>query len=160
NRNRLPKPRERQNDFGGVFGGPVWIPRVYNGRNKTFFFFSYEGLRLRLPLVSTTSVPSLGLRASAAPGVRTLLDAFPIPNGAELGNGLALFTASYSDPTSLNATSFRVDQLIGNRVTLFTRFNYSPSSVTTRNAGGNLSNPRPTRFETTTLTGGTTWTLS
>src|SRR5262249_3726145 len=155
----LPKPRERQNDFGGVFGGPVWIPRVYNGRNRTFFFFSYEGLRLRLPLVATTSVPSLSLRASAAPLVRPLLAAFPIPNGTELGNGLALFTASYSDPTSLNATSFRVDQLIGNRVTLFLRVNYSPSSVTPRNSTGELSNPRPTRFETTTLTGGATWSV-
>src|ERR1700744_515362 len=36
------KPRTRQNDFGGTFGGPVRIPKVYNGTNKTFFFFSYE----------------------------------------------------------------------------------------------------------------------
>src|SRR5262249_20740747 len=106
------------------------------------------------------SVPSLSLRASAAPQVRPLLAAFPIPNGTELGNGLALFTASYSDPTRLNATSLRVDQLVGNRVTLFLRVNYSPSSVTTRNSAGELSNPRPTRFETTTLTGGATWSVS
>src|SRR5438094_2810549 len=42
NFNRLAKPAERQNDFGGVFGGPVV-------KDKTFFFFSYEGLRLRQP---------------------------------------------------------------------------------------------------------------
>lgn len=36
------RPKARNNDFGGTVGGPVWIPKVYNGRNKTFFFFSYE----------------------------------------------------------------------------------------------------------------------
>jgi hypothetical protein len=39
------KPRDRQNDFGGSLGGPVWIPRVYNGRDKTFFFFTWEQYR-------------------------------------------------------------------------------------------------------------------
>jgi carboxypeptidase family protein len=41
--NRAGKARQiyKQNDFGGTIGGPVWIPKVYNGKNKTFFFFSY-----------------------------------------------------------------------------------------------------------------------
>src|SRR5579871_3424991 len=38
-------PRSRKHDFGGTIGGPVWIPKVYNGRNKTFFFFSEEVFR-------------------------------------------------------------------------------------------------------------------
>ena len=38
----LPKAKERQNDFGGTFSGPIF-------KKRTFFFFSYEGLRLRLP---------------------------------------------------------------------------------------------------------------
>src|ERR1700751_1410263 len=50
NYNRLPKPAERQNDFGGVFGGPIW-------KDKTFFFFSYEGLRLRQPGAQQSVVP-------------------------------------------------------------------------------------------------------
>jgi hypothetical protein len=37
----------RQNEFGATLGGPVWIPKVYNGRNKTFFFFVYSGYRFR-----------------------------------------------------------------------------------------------------------------
>lgn len=37
----------RQNEFGGTLGGPVWIPKIYNGRNKTFFFFAYTGSRKR-----------------------------------------------------------------------------------------------------------------
>ena len=35
----------RQNEFGGALGGPVWIPKLYQGRNKTFFFAAYEGWR-------------------------------------------------------------------------------------------------------------------
>ena len=35
-------PKSRRNDFGGTAGGPIWIPKVYNGKDKTFFFFSYE----------------------------------------------------------------------------------------------------------------------
>jgi hypothetical protein len=38
-------PRSRKNDFGGTVGGPVWIPKVYNGKNKTFFFFNLEVYR-------------------------------------------------------------------------------------------------------------------
>jgi len=41
------KPRDRQNDFGGSLGGPVWIPKLYNGRDKTFFFFTWEQYRNR-----------------------------------------------------------------------------------------------------------------
>lgn len=35
-------PRSRKNDFGGTIGGPVWIPKIYNGKNRTFFFFNEE----------------------------------------------------------------------------------------------------------------------
>src|SRR5260370_1107352 len=50
----LTKPATRQNDFGGTLGGPVRIPRSYNGTDKTFFFVSYEGVRLIQPRPSTT----------------------------------------------------------------------------------------------------------
>ncbi len=43
----------KQNDFGVTVGGPVWIPKIYNGRNKTFFFFSYEGFRNRVGATAT-----------------------------------------------------------------------------------------------------------
>ena len=36
------RPRSRRNDFGGTLGGPIYIPKVYNGHNKSFFFFNYE----------------------------------------------------------------------------------------------------------------------
>ncbi len=43
----IPNSIYKQNDFGATFGGPVWIPKLYHGKNKTFFFFSYEGFRNR-----------------------------------------------------------------------------------------------------------------
>ena len=48
------RAKSRENNFGGTFAGPVWIPHIYDGRNKTFFFFSYEGFR------SVLSDPSSG----------------------------------------------------------------------------------------------------
>ncbi len=47
NRAGIAIPIYKQNDFGASVGGPVWIPKIYRGRNKTFFFFSYEAFRNR-----------------------------------------------------------------------------------------------------------------
>ena len=55
--NGTPKPRDHQNDFGGSLGGPVWIPKLYKGRDKTFFFFSWEQYRNNEG-TSTSSNPS------------------------------------------------------------------------------------------------------
>ncbi|HYM79119.1 MAG TPA: carboxypeptidase regulatory-like domain-containing protein [Candidatus Dormibacteraeota bacterium] len=46
------KPRDRQNDFGGALGGPVRIPRLYDGHDKTFFFFAWEQYRNRRGLTN------------------------------------------------------------------------------------------------------------
>ena len=35
------RPKERTNEVGGAAGGPIWIPKVYDGRNKSFFYFTY-----------------------------------------------------------------------------------------------------------------------
>ncbi len=43
----IARPIYKQHDFGGSVGGPVWIPKLYNGRNRTFFFFSYEEFKNR-----------------------------------------------------------------------------------------------------------------
>src|SRR5580704_13703874 len=40
-----PRPRARRNDYGFTGGGPVWIPKVYNGHDKTFWFFNWEQFR-------------------------------------------------------------------------------------------------------------------
>jgi hypothetical protein len=43
----IARPIYKQSDFGGSLGGPVWIPKLYSGKNRTFFFFSYEAFRNR-----------------------------------------------------------------------------------------------------------------
>jgi hypothetical protein len=51
-------PVDRKNDYGVTFGGPVWIPKVYNGHDKTFFFFSWEHLNYTLGATTTATVPT------------------------------------------------------------------------------------------------------
>jgi hypothetical protein len=50
-----PQPPDTQNDFGFTVGGPVYLPHLYDGRNKTFFFFDYEGFRFHTGSSSTES---------------------------------------------------------------------------------------------------------
>jgi carboxypeptidase family protein/TonB-dependent receptor-like protein len=151
NRAGLPKPRERQNDFGGTFGGPII-------RDRTFFFLSYEGLRLTLPKFALTNVPSLALRQQAPAAIQPILNAFPVPNGRDLGNGLAELSASYSDPSSLNATSVRIDHTLNSKVMLFGRYNQAPSKSGFRSPN-NLNIVNSTQLNTKTLTLGLTASL-
>jgi hypothetical protein len=164
-----PKPPERQNDFGGTFGGPVRIGGLYNGKDRTFFFFSYEGLRLRLPQFNLTNVPSLCLRGqgnclsgqSPAPsGMLPILNGFPLPNGKDLGNGLAEFSAGYSDPSNLDATSIRIDDMVNKKLTLFARYNKAPSESLARRANIDLSVDTSRRLDTQTITVGATSSLT
>jgi hypothetical protein len=52
-----PTPPYKRNQFGGTIGGPVVIPGLYNGKDRTFFFFDYEGLRVRQAQTQTALVP-------------------------------------------------------------------------------------------------------
>jgi hypothetical protein len=51
-------PLDRQNDYGGTFGGPVIIPHLYNGKDRTFFFFSWEQYRQTTGGITTSTVPT------------------------------------------------------------------------------------------------------
>jgi hypothetical protein len=161
NEKGLPKPEERQNDFGGVLGGPIL-------KDRTFFFFSYEGLRLRQPQTGITTVPALSARQSASPGIQPFLNAYPLPTGPEIldssGNptGQAPFNASFSNPSTLNATSLRVDHILTKKINLFGRYNYAPSELIQRGAGGaaSLSTINDFRIVTQTLTLGSTWAIA
>src|SRR6267378_2348604 len=55
---KAPRPADHQNDFGGSLGGPVRIPKLYDGRNKTFFFFSWEQYRNNPGTTSTDTLPT------------------------------------------------------------------------------------------------------
>jgi hypothetical protein len=58
NRIGNPRPIVKRNQYGVTFGGPVTIPKLYAGKNKTFFFFSFEGRRERDPIQGLFSVPT------------------------------------------------------------------------------------------------------
>jgi len=57
-RNGAPRPADHQNDFGGSLGGPVRIPKLYDGRQKTFFFFSWGQYRNNPGTSSQTTLPT------------------------------------------------------------------------------------------------------
>ena len=151
----LKQPELRQNDFGGVLGGPIL-------KDKLFFFASYEGLRVRQPQVANTYEPTLATIQSAPAAVQPLLNAFPKPNGKDLGNGTAQFTAGYSDPSTLNAGSIRVDYLPTKKLAIFGRYNDAPSYADLRGAPGtlnfNYSTTQRLNYGFWSLTGGATWT--
>lgn len=156
----LPKPELRQNDFGGTFGGAVRIPRVYDGQDKTFFFVSYEGLRLLQPQAATTTyVPDSTVRQNAPAPLQAVLNAFPVANGTDLGNGFAEFLGTGSNPGSIDSGSVRLDHTVGDKLRLFFRFSNTSSSAATHDALA-FSVLDSTAFTTRTYTLGATSSLS
>lgn len=156
-----PRLPERQNDFGGTLGGPIVIPELYNGKDKTFFFFSYEGLRLRVPQPEQhIPVPDMTLRQSAPTALQPFLKAFPVSNGGEdgLNDGIAFYDLAYSAPSSVNSTSIRLDHNFGEKLSLFGRFADTPSTgwnYTDTGAAKNINS-----INVRTLTVGLTATLT
>jgi hypothetical protein len=51
-------PADKKNEYGMLLGGPVWIPKVYNGKNKTFFFFSWEQFRQNQGYQGLITIPT------------------------------------------------------------------------------------------------------
>lgn len=156
-RSNLPKPQERQNDFGGTFSGPIV-------GDRTFFFLSYEGLRLRLPQVQQANVPDLAARQNAIPAMQPYLNMFALPTPGATDDpvsGIARFRTSFSDKSSLDAGSVRIDHKWSDKLTLFGRYNYSPSEIIQRGASGTTINTVNTVNATTqTTTAGATWAAS
>jgi hypothetical protein len=165
NKKPATKPPLRQNQFGGTFSGPVFMPNIgdggpgwYNGKDRTFFFFSYEGLRLLLPTSRGLSVPSLRLRQIAPAALQPILNSIPLPTGPETTtatpcdpatdpacspithtkySGTAPLKVSYSNPSAVDAYSIRIDHAANSKLTLFGRYNQTPSSSLSRS----FSNP-------------------
>jgi hypothetical protein len=96
-------PATHKNDLGFSIGGPVRIPKIYNGRNKTFFFFSFERYLDRKQGSATATVPTLAMRDGDFSGVLT---------GRTLAtiNGTAMKENTIYDPGSeytLNGVVYR-----------------------------------------------------
>ncbi|MEZ5404175.1 MAG: carboxypeptidase regulatory-like domain-containing protein [Bryobacteraceae bacterium] len=163
NFNGIPRPALRQNDFGFTTGGPVFLPKLYEGRNRTFFFVSYEGLRLIQPVVlSGARAPSLAARENATGAVKQLLDAYPLPVAAPLADAPleTPYSAGFSNPSNLNATSVRIDHSLSSRFTVFGRFNHAPSESRERARYAAASFVARIPNETQTFTAGSTMLLS
>jgi len=163
NYNGLQRPTLRQNDFGFTVGGPVTLPTVYDGRNRTFFFASYEGLRLIQPdVASNRRVPTVEARQQATGAVKALLENYPLPTGPAFADAPleAAYAASFSNPSDLDATAFRVDQSLGSKVTIFGRYSYAPSATEQRARYAAASYVAELPGKSQTLTIGSTMILS
>lgn len=141
-----PRAPERHNDFGGFLGGPML-------KGKTFFFFSYEGARLRLPQTTVSQVPYLdGDTCSAMPSVAPFLAAYPTPNGpVSTASCTGQLTGSYSNSATLDATSIRLDHNINSKFSIFARYNYAPSATVTRVYSLNMLEASPVNTQTFTV---------
>ena len=99
----LPIPEYRRNQFGFTQGGPVVLPHVYNGRNKTFFFADYEGTRIRQGKTYTSTVPTSAERQSGYTNFSDLIGGQTGSRTDVLGNTYAAGTVF--DPTTTNAVA-------------------------------------------------------
>jgi Carboxypeptidase regulatory-like domain/TonB dependent receptor len=109
------------NDLAASLGGPV-------RRNRTFFFVSYETLRLQQGFAWREVVPSLSVRGGLPAWAESVFSLYPAPNGPNLGDGLAEWTAWSNSPSHLDVGSVRIDHAITSHLTTFGRYNISPSS--------------------------------
>ncbi|HJT67573.1 MAG TPA: TonB-dependent receptor, partial [Pyrinomonadaceae bacterium] len=117
---RTPEPAPfKRNQFGFNLGGPLNLPHFgeggpvfgYNGKNRTFFFFSYEGLRQRQGLtISGVTVPTLAQRAAVTdPVILKLLPLIPLPNVGANG-----FAGSATAPVNIDQGTLDVSHNISN----------------------------------------------
>ncbi|MGO4516808.1 carboxypeptidase regulatory-like domain-containing protein [Terriglobus sp. 2YAB30_2] len=164
----LRTPFMRFNQFGGVVSGPVVIPFLYNGRDKTFFTGSYEGLRQYQQISSVTTVPTLKMRTGDFsellpslqlynPTNRTtpyannqlpvsavaakLMQYYPNPTNSALTNN---FNSYVPLTIEQNQTLNRVDHNIGQNVRLFGRFLWQKLTYVNGNAVATSSAYSPT----------------
>lgn len=151
-------PPLRQNQFGFELDGPIMIPKLYNGRNKTFFMGSYEGLRqirsttsqatILTPQMFTgdfsqytkaitnpfngTPFPGNIIPASLiSPYAVELQKYYPTPNLPGLTNN---YVSSLPNNNNTNQTVDRLDQSLGDRTKLFFRYQRQWETITVGSA--------------------------
>ena len=160
----LTKPKLTTNDYGISAGGPVFIPHLYNGRDKTFFFSTYEGFRSPQASTKQYSVPTVAMKQgnfSGIVGVQPLknpfqggtyanstvtdinsvsqkfLQFFPDPNvgdGTTYDPGQKNYITNKDSSLTSNQFDIRGDQYLGSKALIFGRFTWKNSST---------NNPQP-----------------
>ena len=148
-------PPLRQNQFGYTLGGPVYIPKVYDGRNRTFFFANYEGWRTRQSSTSFGTVATTDeISGRFGETITDPVSGVVFPNGtipqsrmSRVGGVLAAvspapntnipqgnFTFVVPTPTDQNQQIYRFDQSFGTSDFVFGR--YSVSDFGSQEQGG------------------------
>jgi len=147
-------PPFRRNEFGFTNGGPVRIPRVYDGSAKTFYFGQYQGFRQVLGTTQVFPVPTAeertGLDTMAYPGdtlvvpvdpgIAKLLARYPLPNLANGSYGVHTYATSSKVVTNADQFSIRLDHNSSKKNHLFVRFNLN-------NLNGPTTNPDQTAID-------------
>lgn len=146
------------NNFGAYVGGPLILPKVYDGKDKTFVFVSTEILRLPKNYQFVENVPSLAMRSgdlSAYDGTvipasqinpfsLKLMNFFlPDPNYGAPGATVNNYLASYSTPINSAQFDGRVDQVINSKHTVYARYSFKNRRTSTypTDANGNPGSP-------------------
>ncbi len=106
----VPEPAFHQNQFGGSIGGPVWLPKVYNGHDKTFFFTAYQGFRYSTPNNTPLLVPTA---AQLAGDESTLPSGLPANQIYDPASTVATCTSGVCTYTR---TPFQNNQIPSNRI--------------------------------------------
>ena len=136
-----------RNEFGATAGGPVVLPNLYDGRNKTFFFAEYQGFRQVLGTtqvfavptaaeregIDTTAFPGDTLTVPVSPAIAPLLARYPLPNEPQGPFGARTYAVSSKVVTNTDQFSIRVDHHISDKATLFTRFSLDQINGPTTN---------------------------
>ena len=147
-------PPFRRNEFGGTFGGPVRIPGVYNGRDRTFFFLQYAGYRQRRGEATVFAVPTADERkgivdfvcdptksCSGRPGpdqyivplnplTQQIANAYPLPNRPGGSFKARTFEGTASLPVNRDQWSARVDHRFSDKDSIFGRYTFSNNHQT------------------------------
>ncbi len=145
-----------RNEFGFTNGGPVVLPRIYDGRGRTFYYGQYQGFRQVLGTTQIISVPTpaerQGQDTTAYPGdtllvpvdprMAPVLASYPLPNDPQGPYGARTYATSSKVSTSSDQFSVRVDHSISGKAQLFVRFNMN-------NVDGPLTNPNQTVIDPT-----------
>jgi hypothetical protein len=167
----LTKAALNLNDYGGYVGGPVLIPKLYNGHDKTFFFGAYEGLRLPKEQTEVESVPTQAMRngdLSVYPGpiynpytgnayagnlipqnqitalaAGALKYLFPLPNTGGAGAIANNYVINFSTPITSTQEDLRIDEVISPKQTFFIRGNFKNRSVAEAPISANGYNASP-----------------
>jgi hypothetical protein len=143
-----------RDEFGLTNGGPVVIPGVYDGRNRTFYFAEYQGFRQVLGTTQVIPVPTTAERAgrdtTAFPGdtlivpvdprISKLLNRYPLPNDTQGPYGARTYATSSKVTTVSDQFSARIDHRISDKSQLFGR-------VSLNNITGPTTNPSQTAID-------------